>query len=996
MIAITDGDVVYKVRADNSGLEKDIKSAENMLISAADTVESAIIGSAKALGTGALAIAAGTAAIGTAAVGTSDTLDKAVSKIISATGASADSAEKLDKVVKEIYSDNFGEDFDDIANSISKITQNLGEMDEVSLVNITESAYALQDVFEYGVDESSRAAKAMAENFGISAERAYDYIARGAQNGLDYSGELLDSISEYSVQFAKMGLDADDMFNIFQQGAESGAWNLDKIGDAVKEMSIRVIDGSDSTIAGFEKIGLNADEMAARFSMGGSVARAAFTETLKALSDMEDPLERDAAGVALLGTMWEDLGPEAVSALADISDEAYECAGAVDGIMDVSYSSLSDALDGLKRQAKMLTQPLGESLIPLVEGVIDKLSAIADEVIPQMVTAAEPLVGALLRMSEPISELISELLPPLVDIASEIIVGISDLVSEHLPSVTAAIKGSISFLSAVIKTAWECRDVIAAVTVAVGAFAVAIKIGNAVSAAVNAVKSFKTATEAAKISQLAMNAAAAANPYVLIGAAAAAAVGDIMTFCGANGDAAASVDKLKQEIDELHSSSQELIGSAEDYMKTADGIDDIADEYKTVMSSVEDTAERSEDLREIQDMLIDQYGDQAAGIDLVNGKYDEQLGKLDAVIAKNKEVAEIQIKDAYKQAVNAQSKKYEVGFDYRYEDAGYTNPTDTAIKWLKNRGYIYSEDDFWSGRHYYFKDGMTYKQRADAVAEVTKLLEEQYGLDNIDDELYSMLSDTAGDLNTKQNEFDEVKSAYDALGTEGDSAADRNTSSKHWGDTLAEERRAEYERLLADLERSKRRNEIDDEEYFYQLEKLIESYLEWGSEEYESMMDKVIAFKNRKTHSSTTDDTDKASGGSSRTYSAASKSAGRSSTSSGGSLISISSYIPTMWSGSDDSDLLRQYLGAGLVGNSSAAHTIDALTGGAVTSSGTASAETTLADVVNAITKLQRKVESIEMSFEVELKARDLTIGRAAVRDINDLAKQSGKSPFDF
>ncbi|MBP1542855.1 MAG: phage tail tape measure protein, partial [Oscillospiraceae bacterium] len=411
MIAITDGDVVYKVRADNSGLEKDIKSAENMLISAADTVESAIIGSAKALGTGALAIAAGTAAIGTAAVGTSDTLDKAVSKIISATGASADSAEKLDKVVKEIYSDNFGEDFDDIANSISKITQNLGEMDEVSLVNITESAYALQDVFEYGVDESSRAAKAMAENFGISAERAYDYIARGAQNGLDYSGELLDSISEYSVQFAKMGLDADDMFNIFQQGAESGAWNLDKIGDAVKEMSIRVIDGSDSTIAGFEKIGLNADEMAARFSMGGSVARAAFTETLKALSDMEDPLERDAAGVALLGTMWEDLGPEAVSALADISDEAYECAGAVDGIMDVSYSSLSDALDGLKRQAKMLTQPLGESLIPLVEGVIDKLSAIADEVIPQMVTAAEPLVGALLRMSEPISELISELLP---------------------------------------------------------------------------------------------------------------------------------------------------------------------------------------------------------------------------------------------------------------------------------------------------------------------------------------------------------------------------------------------------------------------------------------------------------------------------------------------------------------------------------------------------------------------------------------------------------
>ena len=117
--------------------------------------------------------------------------------------------------------------------SISKITQNLGEMDEVTLQNVTERAYALQDVFDMGVDESARAAKAMAENFGVSAADAYDYIAKGAQDGLDYSGELLDSISEYSVQFAKLGFSADDMFNIFAQGAENGAWNLDKVGDAI-------------------------------------------------------------------------------------------------------------------------------------------------------------------------------------------------------------------------------------------------------------------------------------------------------------------------------------------------------------------------------------------------------------------------------------------------------------------------------------------------------------------------------------------------------------------------------------------------------------------------------------------------------------------------------------------------------------------------------------------------------------------------------------------
>lgn len=130
----------------------------------------------------------------------------------------------------------------------------------------------------------------MMDNFGISGEEAMNLIASGAQNGLDYSGELLDSISEYSVQFGKMGLDAEDMFAIFQKGAESGAFNLDKVGDAVKEMSIRVVDGSDTTREGFELIGLNADEMSAKFAAGGEMAKEAFNETIDALAAMEDPL----------------------------------------------------------------------------------------------------------------------------------------------------------------------------------------------------------------------------------------------------------------------------------------------------------------------------------------------------------------------------------------------------------------------------------------------------------------------------------------------------------------------------------------------------------------------------------------------------------------------------------------------------------------------------------------------------------------------------------
>lgn len=45
-------------------------------------------------------------------------------------------------------------------------------------------------------------------------------------------------------------------------GYDAGSWNLDKIGDAVKELNIRLVDGSDTTKAGLEAIGMNADEVA--------------------------------------------------------------------------------------------------------------------------------------------------------------------------------------------------------------------------------------------------------------------------------------------------------------------------------------------------------------------------------------------------------------------------------------------------------------------------------------------------------------------------------------------------------------------------------------------------------------------------------------------------------------------------------------------------------------------------------------------------------------
>ena len=244
----------------------------------------------KIAGTAFAAIGSAALAVGTKAIMGAADLDKAMGQFAASTGTASADLQGYENVLKDIYANNYGESFEDIANAMATVKKSMGDLDDASLQSVTESAFLLRDTFDYDVNESVRAATALTKNFGIDGEKAMALIAKGAQNGLDFSGELLDSISEYSVQFAKVGLDADDMFKIMQKGAETGAFNLDKVGDAVKEMSIRVIDGSDSTAEGFALLGLNADDMASKFAAGGDSAKAAFNQVISGLASMEDPV----------------------------------------------------------------------------------------------------------------------------------------------------------------------------------------------------------------------------------------------------------------------------------------------------------------------------------------------------------------------------------------------------------------------------------------------------------------------------------------------------------------------------------------------------------------------------------------------------------------------------------------------------------------------------------------------------------------------------------
>ena len=429
--------------------EDSYKKREDAAKSHGENLKSIAGGTAKAIGAGMLAV--GTAVVGTGvlAVNSANNLDQAMNQFVASTGKGSEETERYETVLKSIYKNNYGESFEDIGQAMAEVTKQLGDMDDTSLQEITESAFALRDVFEYDISESTRAAKALMINFGISGEKAMSLIAAGAQNGLDYSGELIDSINEYSVQFAKVGLSADDMFKIIQKGAETGAWNVDKIGDAIKELSIKAIDGSDVTAKGFETIGLNADEMAKKFAAGGESAREAFQQTVDALAGMEDPLAQNLAGVNLFGTMWEDLGPEVVTQLASIEDGAYDAANAIDTIKAAKYNDLSSIFEGLTRSIEILLVPLGQELIPLLADLIDGALPVVEDILPQFVDLIAgfadelgPSVKEMLpefldllkSIGEPLLELSGKLLPAVKDLFSSISPYLGDLVENLAPT----------------------------------------------------------------------------------------------------------------------------------------------------------------------------------------------------------------------------------------------------------------------------------------------------------------------------------------------------------------------------------------------------------------------------------------------------------------------------------------------------------------------------------------------------------------------------------
>lgn len=310
------------------------------------------------------------------------------------TGITGDELKELGEIARSVYTSGKGENFQQVADALVSIKQASGLAGD-ELRAAANGAMLLNDTFGMETNETTRAATALMKNFKISAEEAYGIIAVGAQNGANKNGDLLDTLNEYSVHYKALGLDADQFIQSLIAGADAGSFSIDKIGDAVKEFTIRSKDGSKTSAEAFAAIGLSAETMTAAFAAGGDAAEAAFFQTVRALNSMEDPVAKNAAGVALFGTMFEDLEAGMLNTMASMGDASIDAAAALRQMEAVKYNDIGYAITQISRSVSDALIPSAEAAGQTVFAQMPAIRASIEKVVPSVTALASSFAAAL-------------------------------------------------------------------------------------------------------------------------------------------------------------------------------------------------------------------------------------------------------------------------------------------------------------------------------------------------------------------------------------------------------------------------------------------------------------------------------------------------------------------------------------------------------------------------------------------------------------------------
>lgn len=321
---------------------------------------------------------------------TIEEVENATQHFEASTGTSAQSMKEFSREIKDLYGNNYGDSIGTVADDMAKVKQYMGETDPSKISDITENAIALEDVFGMDFQETVKGVNALIGEMGLTADEAFDYIAKGAQNGLDKSGEFVDNMAEYTALWAQAGFSAQDMFSILQNGIDTGAYNLDRVNDFIKEFGISLGDGrmEDNLLHFSEKT----QAIFKALKAGKATSRDVFSSVIADLSNATNQQE----ALTLASNMWSSLGEDnslkMIQSLNNVNDTYTDVVGTMQSVKDIEYDSLTNKWEELGRKFQLeIADPIEDKFLPIAEDGIDMLIGHMDLAVPAITSVGTAL-----------------------------------------------------------------------------------------------------------------------------------------------------------------------------------------------------------------------------------------------------------------------------------------------------------------------------------------------------------------------------------------------------------------------------------------------------------------------------------------------------------------------------------------------------------------------------------------------------------------------------
>lgn len=328
----------------------------------------------------------------------SDT-ENAVTKVNAYFGETGKAAEQSASVIKSVYEAGVGESMDSVADAVLMVKKNLGDLSDTDLTNLTQQAITLEELYGIDMNETLRGVNSLMQQYGMTAQEAMDYIVKGTQNGLDKTNELGDNLSEYAGKFAQAGYSASEYFQLLDNGLKNGAYNLDKVNDAINEVTTRLVDGTIGDSIG--SFSTKTQELFASWQNGGATQKEVIDSIVADIGNCTNQQEALNLAALAFGTMAEDGNLKFITSLTSVGSTYDSVSGSAQNMFDQTTTPMQE-MEANTRKLQQALVPLGEKMAELANAILPPLVAVISaiggwfEKLPGPVQNFVVILGALL------------------------------------------------------------------------------------------------------------------------------------------------------------------------------------------------------------------------------------------------------------------------------------------------------------------------------------------------------------------------------------------------------------------------------------------------------------------------------------------------------------------------------------------------------------------------------------------------------------------------